>query len=44
MFLADFHDPDRCSLGLLAEDVENNDHIRRDVVSDSPRLVTIADS
>jgi hypothetical protein len=42
--LADFYDLDRCSRGLLAEDVENNDRIRRDVVNDSPRLVTIADS
>jgi hypothetical protein len=42
--LADFYDLDRRSLGLLAEDVENNDRIRRDVIDDSPRLVTIADS
>ena len=42
--MADFYDLDRCSRGLLAEDVENNDRIRRDVVNDSPRLVTIADS
>jgi hypothetical protein len=42
--LADFYDLSRCSLGLLAEGVENNDRIRRDVVKDSPRLVTIADS
>jgi hypothetical protein len=43
-FLADLHDLDRCSLGLLAEDVENHDRIRRDEVNDSPRLVMIADS
>jgi hypothetical protein len=42
--LADFYDLNRRSLCLLAEDVENNDRIRRDAVDDSPRLVTIADS
>jgi len=35
---------ERRSLGLLAEDIENNDRIRRNVVNDSPRLATIADS
>jgi len=42
--LANFYDLSRRSLGLLAEDVENHDGIRRGVVNDSPRLVTIADS
>jgi hypothetical protein len=30
--------------GLLGEDLENNDCIRRDVVDDSPRLAAIIDS
>jgi hypothetical protein len=42
--LTHFYDLNRCSLGLLAEDVEKNDRIRRNVVNDSPRLVMIADS
>ena len=42
--MAHFYGLNRHSLGLLAEDVENHDRIRRDVVNDSSRLVTIADS
>jgi hypothetical protein len=37
-FWADFYYLNRCRLGLLAEDVENNDRIRRGVVDDSPRF------
>jgi hypothetical protein len=42
--LADYYDLTRRSRGLLAEDIENHDRIRRDVVNDSPGLAMIADS